>query len=68
MQDRHRSGVGEAARVLCGNPNGQVGEAVTVEVADRQRSAEPITFLREVGDLWAVLGKQLRVGASQAAA
>ncbi len=60
-QDGDRAGVVDAADVLAGNADGQVEEAVAVEVAGRQRRPE------EVDRFGVVLGEELAAGAGEAA-
>jgi hypothetical protein len=54
--------------VLAGSADGQVGEAVAVEVANVERVAELVVPLGDAGDPRAVLGEELAAGTRQPAA
>ena len=48
MEDRDRTGLTLAADSFEGNADGQIGEAIAIEIAGAKRAAEPIANLRPV--------------------
>ena len=62
----HGTGIDNGADILVGHADSQIGEAIVVEVAGRQREAEMIAHLRRVVDAGRVLAPKLVVGGFQA--
>src|SRR5215211_6682511 len=67
VQDGDRTGLGGGADAFGGHPDGQVGEAVVVEVPDAKGGAEAILGLGGTEHPRGVLGEELAAGGSQSA-